>query len=345
MSGGLVLTAVLEHSLRLHGGLGQRVLVAVSGGADSVSLLRASVEISARCGLTTVAAHFDHGLRGPESTADAIWVQELAQSLGIDCQVGRADAAPLDVGTGVEERARNLRYAFLRQVAEQEQCPLVLTAHTADDQAETVLHHLLRGTGWAGLRGIPPERRLTETIRLIRPLLAVSREDVFAYLAELGQEFRVDSSNADVSLTRNSLRREILPLLRERFNPRVSEALCSLSELAAETDACLGELAEQFLAESLLESSADRVTLDLERLRASPELLLRELLRRLWVRQGWPRQDLGRKQLQRTAAAIRAGGAVDAFDLPGGVRATGRGGVLQLQRNAGKPSGSGVENP
>lgn len=340
-----MLTAVLEHSLRLHGGLGQRVLVAVSGGADSVALLRACVDISARCELSLVAGHFDHGLRGPQSTADAAWVAELAQRLGINCQVGRADASEPRSGTGVEERARDRRYAFLRQVAEHEGCPVVLTAHTADDLAETVLHHLIRGTGWAGLCGIPAERPLTESIRLVRPLLAVSRENVLAYLSGLGQEFRVDSSNADVSLTRNSLRREILPLLRERFNPRVSEALCSLSELAAETDACLAELSERFLAEALLESAPDRVTLDLERLRSSPELLLRELLRRLWVRQGWPRQGLGRKQLQRMAESIRAGGMVDAFDLPGGVRVSGRGGVLQLQRNAGKPAGSGVENP
>lgn len=340
-----MLTAALEHSLRLHGGLGQRILVAVSGGADSVALLRGCVDISARCGLTMVAGHFDHGLRGAESTADAVWVAELAQRLGANCQVGRADASGLGGGTGVEERARDLRYAFLRQVAELQGCRLVLTAHTADDQAETVFHHLIRGTGWAGLCGIPAERPLAESVRLVRPLLSVSREDVLAYLAELGQEFRVDSSNADVSLTRNALRREILPLLRERFNPRVSEALCSLSQLAAETDACLGELSERFLAEALLESAADRVTLDLERLRSSPELLLRELLRRLWMRQGWPRQDLGRRQLQRTAEAIRAGGTVEAFDLPGGVQVSGRGGVLQLQRNAGKPAGSGVENP
>lgn len=340
-----MLTVALEKALRSQGVCGERVLAAVSGGADSVALLRGLANLAPRCGLTLIVAHFDHGLRGAESTADAVWVEELAASLGIRCCRGTTESALDPAATGVEEQSRDLRYRFFEATARAERCRVVLTAHTADDQAETVLHHVIRGTGWAGLRGIPAERVLCGGLRLVRPLLAVGRSEVLSYLAELGQEYRVDVSNFDVSLTRNALRHEILPLLRERWNPRVAEALCSLSELAVETDACLGELADRYLQEALLTAGPHRLTLDREALRALPALLLQELFRRLWVRQGWSRQDLGRKSLQRLAQLVLADGKVSAMDLPGGVRAAGQGGILELERNAGLESSPSVENP
>ncbi|HUQ69788.1 MAG TPA: tRNA lysidine(34) synthetase TilS, partial [Planctomycetaceae bacterium] len=190
-------TERVANELRRRGLAGARVLVAVSGGIDSVALLRAACAARDGLGLQMVVGHYNHRFRGDAADADAVWVASLAQRLGLDCEIGVADrVAESSVASVPEESARHERYAFLTQLALDRQCVAVLTAHTADDQVETVLHHVFRGTGLTGLHGIPTDRPLTEGVRLIRPLLDVPRSMLEQYLVDIGQDHRTDATNA-----------------------------------------------------------------------------------------------------------------------------------------------------
>ena len=214
------------------------LLVAVSGGADSVALLRALTAVQGGGSGRIHAAHFNHHLRAAESDADQAFVVELCHGLGIACEVGHTAGSLAEVpGTGLEEAARAARYDFFRQAAERLGARYLATAHTADDQAETILHRVIRGTGVAGLAGIARVRSLGPAVSLIRPLLGVRRGEVLAYLEELRQPYRRDSSNDDRRFTRNRLRRELLPLLASQYNAGVVEALLRLGSLAGEAQA------------------------------------------------------------------------------------------------------------
>src|SRR5262245_22639104 len=171
------------------------VLVAVSGGADSAALLRGLVEIRAAGEGRLIAAHFNHKLRGAESDADQAFVEQLGRELGVKVVAGRRAG---EGGLATEESLREARYEFLTSISGVYGARYVATAHTADDQVETVLLNVLRGTGLAGLAGIPRIRQLAEATTLIRPLLDVTRADVLEFLAGLKQPFREDASNRNL---------------------------------------------------------------------------------------------------------------------------------------------------
>ncbi|MFM7138596.1 MAG: tRNA lysidine(34) synthetase TilS [Planctomycetota bacterium] len=186
-------------------------LVAVSGGADSVALSLAVARLTPAAAVSRlVIAHADHGLRA-ESAADAEFVRQLAERLGTRFVGRRLDVAAAVGREGLEGRARRLRYEFLAEAAHEAGARHVLVAHTADDQAETILHRLLRGTGVAGLAGMRRSRRLADGVALLRPLLHVPRASVRAFLAAAGQDWREDATNADLGRARNFLRHAILP--------------------------------------------------------------------------------------------------------------------------------------
>ena len=202
-----------------------RVLCAVSGGADSVCLLSGLYGLRERLGFSLCAAHYDHRLRGEESRRDADFVRRLVAERfpEVELRVGSGDvaAAARARGRGIEETARQMRYEFLRETAEELGCDRIATAHTADDNAETVLLHLARGTGLQGLCGIPAQRG-----ELIRPLLTTTRAEVEGYLDQRGLPHVEDSSNADEGFARNRVRRRVVPVLEELypgFARRVSE--------------------------------------------------------------------------------------------------------------------------
>lgn len=295
-------------------------VVAVSGGADSVALLRALVEVGT--GHLTVA-HFDHGLRGAESDADAAFVRELADRLGLPFRLGRGELTA--DAPGLEAAARRQRYDWLAGVAAEVGAGWVSTGHTADDQAETVLHRLIRGTGLHGLRGMEPGKPLP------RPLLAHTRADLLAYLVSLHQPYRDDSSNADPRFTRNRIRHELLPLLRT-FNPDVARALNRLAEQAAEAQEVIAERAADLLARAERPRAGGIVVLDPLALMTAPKLVVREALRSIWERERWPMGDMTAAHWD--AAAAVASGRAGARDFPGGVsmRPTGR--VVQLGRRS-----------
>jgi tRNA(Ile)-lysidine synthase len=307
-------------------------VVAVSGGADSVALLRALAE--ARVEPLTVA-HFNHRLRGAESDADAGFVRELAAGLGLPFREGSADVAA--EGGNLEATARRLRYEWLAGVVAEVGAGWVATGHTLDDQAETVLHRLIRGTGLQGLRGIAAERALglagvlRTPAKLVRPLLAVTRADVIAYLRFLNQPFREDSSNANPAFTRNRIRHELLPLLRT-FNPRVADVLGRLARQAEEAhDFIEAELA-RVVPEVMRPSAGSLTILDASRLTSLQPFLAREMLRSVWQSHGWSMDGMTADHWDRLLRI--AEGSESAADFPGGIHVRRAGAVVQLGRRA-----------
>ena len=212
---------------------GDRIIAAVSGGADSVALLFALYLLREELGITLEAAHFNHHLRGPESDRDEAFVEELCGRFDIPLHLGSGVVTPGK--KGLEAAAREARYTFLRSLPGK-----IATAHTADDNAETVLMHLIRGTGLKGLGAIAPVSG-----SVIRPMLTVTRADVEAFLEEYSLAHVEDSSNGENDFLRNRIRHNILPLMRSE-NPRIGENLSAMALLLRQDEACLqGMLPEQ----------------------------------------------------------------------------------------------------
>ncbi len=205
----------------------ERVLVALSGGADSVCLLYLLRELAPAWDLELAAAHLHHGLRGREADGDLAFVQQLCQRLEIPLYEKRVDVKQIaqKLGCSLETAGRQQRYDFLQSVQKQEKFDVIATAHQKNDQAETVLMHVLRGSGGRGMAGIPPRRGM-----IIRPLLDVSRTQIEQYLEKNGLAYRMDSSNTSRDMTRNKVRLELLPLLKREYNPNIVQALCRTAE-------------------------------------------------------------------------------------------------------------------
>lgn len=324
----------------------ERVVVAVSGGADSTALLLALDELlkTGRLGLQLRVAHLDHGLRGEAGEEDAGWVKVLAKELGVEVEVGRVDVkeSAAVAGDNLEQAARRARYEFLAKVAERCGSRLVLTGHTLDDQAETVLLRLLRGSGAEGLGGIEAVRALVAKgdVRLARPLVGWARRALTEeYCLGRGVGFRVDAMNEDERFSRVRVRRQLMPLL-ESFNPRVVEALSRTAELLREDAAALNAAAEELLVlaceeekNALSEKGASiPMSLSVDVLGRAPVAARRRALR-LWLARG--RGDLRRLELVHLAGVEKLlkgerGGRV--AELPGNCFVERRRGRLMLKR-------------
>ena len=301
------------------------LLLAVSGGGDSVALLRLLAGSSYHH-VTLHIAHFDHALR-PESVDDAAFVQELAKRFGLPFYSARAEVARVAAqkGWNLEDAARRLRYDFLTRTAKQVGADAVVTAHTQDDQAETVLLQLLRGAAF--LSGIPPRRG-----KVVRPLLGVSRSALRDFLRGLGQPFRDDPTNADTRRTRAWLRHEVLPLLTDRYS-NLADNLAGLAELQQGQRDALRSQAERLLSGETLD-----LTLDLARLRRQPpavqRMALAELLRRAGVAPDRGHLESLRAQLERTGPTR--------VSLPGDKTALLAYGSLSVTDVLPRPNGSAV---
>jgi tRNA(Ile)-lysidine synthase len=328
----------LEKVGRLVASLGAGgMVVAVSSGPDSVALLRALIATRPRTApRPLVIAHLNHLLRSAESDGDETFVRQLHASLtaagvpALELRCDRIDVAAQAraEAANIESTARRLRYEWLAKVAANTGCRWIATGHTADDQAETVLHRLLRGAGIQGLRGIAARRAVSPDIGVIRPLLEVTRAEVLAYLAAEKQEYRQDSSNLNLALTRNRLRHELLPLLARDYNPGIVGLLGQLAEQADELYRALETDAGRLLAEVELPPADGILILERRKLSQAPRHLIRELFRQLWSRQGWPQSDMDYAAWDRLADV--ALGELPAVDLPGGIRIRARERVVQL---------------
>ncbi len=224
---------------------GDRLGIAVSGGADSVALLLLLLELREKLGIVLSVLHFNHKLRGKLSDADEKFVANLAAKHELTFHIGRADVAAKAKRekANLEDAARRARYAFFAQVVDQGRVNCIAVAHTADDQAETVLSHILRGTGLAGLGAIHPVAG-----HIVRPLLDLRRVQLRAYLKSRKQAWREDVTNRDVTKMRARIRKKLLPLLEKQFQPAVVEHLATLAELAREDEAFLHAITQERLA-------------------------------------------------------------------------------------------------
>lgn len=271
-----------EHNLLIPG---DKVVVAVSGGPDSVCLLHILLQLKEKLAIELYAAHLNHKLRGAESDADAAYVTELARRFSVPLIIEAQDAAAhrKKKGGSLEEAARELRYAFLARSCEKVGASKVAVGHTRDDNVETILLHLLRGTGISGLRGLRPASTLrldnqTKPLNIVRPLLEVSRYETLAYCKEHDLCPRTDSSNLSPRFLRNRIRLELLPTLR-KYNPAIEDSLLRLSTIACDDIAFLEGQANTVWKE-LAKEEETAIYLDASKLSALPPALQRQVFRK-----------------------------------------------------------------
>ena len=331
----LDLTEIVATALQNAGIHHQPLVIAVSGGPDSTALLHCAVALRERLHLSLTAAHVEHALR-EDSAIVADFVGDLCLRLEVPLALCRCEVAAeaQQRGRGIEETARLVRREHFSEIARHTRSAWVALAHSADDQAETVLHRLLRGTGIRGLAGMAMAAPLCPGVQLIRPLLDTGRHAMRYWLSARGLEWRDDPSNLDPRFTRNRLRHELLPQLGAQYNPDVTGALCRLASQCRDAASFLAGAAAALLSESLLERSSDIVRLSVTPWRSQPRVLLREALVILWTQQSWPQQGMSFEHWERLAGLVLDDSTTGRIDLPGGLFAIRTGELLRCERPA-----------
>ncbi len=292
---------------------GGKVLCGVSGGADSMALLLALRELSDKLDIEPVAAHYNHMLRGEESERDELFVRGFCERNGVPAVFGRGDVASEAQRRkmSVEACARDMRYDFFEAAARGAGASFIATAHNSDDNAETVIFNLARGSSLRGLCGIPPVRG-----NIIRPLLCVTRAEIEAFLLENGVPWIEDSTNTDARYTRNLIRNEIMPVLR-RINPRVSERIFETTSLLRRD--------ENFLAETALTalkgSAPNEASINLNRLCSIAPALRGRVAAMLYVRAGGDARALTGRHIEDILGLCRSISPSARLSLPGGIEA------------------------
>ncbi len=311
---------------------GDKVIVAVSGGPDSVFLTRALNTLGKKLNMELSIVHLDHGLRGEESTEDAEFVKGLARSLKLEFIHKRINLRELkDRKLSVEEAARLERYKFFREAAAKKGANVVATAHTLDDQAETVLINLIRGASTKGASGIPPVREDADGLKIIRPLVELQKSEMLEYLAENKIAYRIDSSNLQNEYFRNVVRREIIPFL-ERFNPRVKRALSNFAGHLRE-DLEFMRRAKAESAKRLSKKTGERISFDLKDIVVQPRALAKEIIRDSLETIGGDVKKLSYRHWRDIDSFLRVKRKGSSLDLPGGVRLSRKDRTLELFKN------------
>ena len=313
-------------------GRGDRVVVGVSGGPDSLCLLHVLWSGREQLGIDVCAAHLNHLIRGDEADADAQFVTDLAASWGIPCTMEARDVPALarEHKMAIEEAARRARYAFLADVAQRVGATRIAVGHNADDQSETVLMHWLRGAGLAGLRGMLPVTRLADLrlivrpepasdVWLVRPLLQIPRPEIERYCAQHGLNPRFDRSNLDTTLHRNRLRHKLLPYLEREFRPRFAESLRRSARVMAGDYDLLCTVSDQAWRQVVLSESQQAVTLDLAMWRKLHIALQRALVRRAVQRLRWDLRDVNAQHVEAAVEVALRGATGAQATLPRGV--------------------------
>jgi tRNA(Ile)-lysidine synthase len=311
------LSEILHRALQQKAPLapGERVGAAVSGGADSVALLRLLLELRERTGFVLCVVHFNHKLRGRASDADEEFVSKLAAQHGLELFVAREDiAARAKRERGnLEEVAREARYTFFQRLVKEERVRRVAVAHTADDQAETVLGHILRGTGLAGLGGIHPESGV-----IFRPLLAIRRAELRTYLLAKRQSWREDASNRDTKRTRARIRQKLMPLLEKSFQPAVVAHLCKLADLSREVESYIEAQAADW-EHKHTRLVADGIRVELADFLAAPAAVISRVVRRIVASVKPHGGQLGAPHVEAVLQLAAQRDSGKALLLPGGV--------------------------
>jgi len=316
------------------------VIVGVSGGADSVALasglamLRRHGTGNQHIAGKLIAAHFNHCLRAEASQADESFTRSLCEQLGLTLEVGTSTIPLSGDGETSEAVARTHRYTFFGDLAKAKGARFVVTAHTADDQAETVLHRIIRGTGLSGLSGIPRTRPLDRGITMLRPLLTITRHEVLDYLESISQPFCEDASNRDPRYTRNRIRAELLPDLARNYNPQVRPALLRLGSLAADTQQVTDALCADILSRCATVQGVDQVRIRFQPLVPFPVAVRRELVKRMWKQLSWPEQAMDFEHWNHLAEMLDSASGPAKVMFPGNVVAVRHAHDLQLTRQA-----------
>jgi len=315
---------------------GDHLLVAVSGGPDSVALLRAMVALSPEYELRLTAAHLNHGLRGAEAHAEEVFVRSLCAGMGIPCLCKAVDIRALRKGRGMslEEIGREQRYRFLDETAKTCGASKIATGHHRDDQAETVLINLLRGSGLEGLKGIPPVR----DGRIIRPLLHVGRKEILEFLNHQGLTYMTDSSNSSPLFLRNRIRHELIPELALRYNPAVVEALSHTADIIRREDDYLQAVVRQILGQWEIVPGAPEIRISLTALLGLHEALQGRLIKYMLGAAALPGHGIGYRHIEAVLGfARRKSRRRASLDLPGLIHVEREGDLLRIGRVFSRP--------
>ncbi|MFH1477755.1 MAG: tRNA lysidine(34) synthetase TilS [Verrucomicrobiota bacterium] len=290
-----VIQTIRRHNLIARG---QHILVAVSGGADSVALLAVLRRLASVWKFRLTVAHLNHGIRGPAAAADAAFVAKLARRWKLEFVGGRVNvrSRARRMGISLEMAGRKARYSFFARVARSHHCTAVATAHTADDQAETILLNLARGAGAAGLAGIPYIGR-HGALKVVRPLRDVDRKSVERFLARSHLAWREDATNADPAFLRNRVRHEVLPFLEQRLNPGIRRALLRVSDILTGENEWLESIVDEMFKQCRIPGSARM--LDAKQLSGFPLAARRRVLRRWLETCGLDAEPLGFDAIER----------------------------------------------
>jgi len=315
---------------------GDHVLVAASGGADSTALLLCLDDLAAVLGLELTVAHLNHGIRGADAAADEEFVRRLSTELGrpFVCESADLPARAAAAGKNLEEAAREARYAFLRRAAAEAGAARIATGHTLNDQAETVLQRLLRGSGPGGLAGIHP----VAGGRVIRPLIECSRSQILDFLEKRGSGWREDASNLDLRYQRNRIRRELLPYLEKHFNPRLVETLGREAGIAAAAADFLEEHARREF-ERLRAPAPGGIAMPAAGLAGLHAALRPEIIRLALVELSGSRRGVEAVHIEEVLRLCGPGRSGRLVELPGGIRARRDLDLLVLASDSGRPGG------
>ena len=296
---------------------GDTVLVGVSGGPDSVALLHSLIALRANWSLCLVVAHLNHQLRGARADQEAAFVKRLASDLQIPCEIGSRDVGSYSAEhrLSVQEAARALRYAFYDEVSARHGAKKIALGHQASDNAESILIHLLRGTGPLGLAGIPPVR----DGRVIRPLIDLTREQVLEFLKQGGFEYVEDSSNLDPKYLRNRIRHELLPFITNYFNPKAAHALTRLASVVREEEDFWARQVGGVFQDFVLEQTTDHLTLSAHGLAHLHPALLRRCVRHAVLLLKGSLRRLGHNHVEAVVRLARGDCPSGRVDLPYGI--------------------------
>jgi tRNA(Ile)-lysidine synthase len=306
-----------------------RVVAALSGGPDSTALLVALAQISKLLDFSIIVVHYNHGLRGTSSDEDEKYSQELAKKLGLIFVSGKMDQKLRQKGKSPEDFYRQQRYQFLDKVAEDYNAQKIALGHNIQDQAETVLLNLLRGSGLEGLRGILPMREG----KFIRPLIEVSRGEIIAFLSEAGISYCQDSSNESRVHLRNKIRFELIPYLKEKYNPRIEENLAQMAEILRQDDDYIRNSVQEAMKSTYIQNQSNRISLNIEYIKGLAPTIRSRLFKKILEslnpeKNGFSFSNI--KALERLAQATESGKRIS---LPLGIEAKREYDSLILERD------------